>query len=157
MSESIIQIQDHFQHIREALEEHLSAINENTGEIQALFDYLQEVEMKVEKMCQRLDHLQLCLGQPMEKPAVEPLSQLEKNVFLVLYTETLPLSYEEISAKARIPASMVPECVSTLIDKGVPLLRSFVNNQLFFKLSPSFKELQAKENLVNLSLHSFIG
>ena len=147
---------DEFQHIREALEEHLSAINDNTGEIQALFDYLQEMEIKVEKMCHRLDNLQLCQGQPLEKPSISPLNQLEKKVFLVMYTETMPLSYEEISAKARVPSTLVPECISSLIDKGVPLLRSLVNTQLFFKLSPSFKELQAKENLVNLSLHSFL-
>ena len=156
MSQSAIQMMDEFQHIREALEEHLSSINENTTEIQALFDYLQEMEIRVEKMCQRLDNLQLCFGQPLQKPTVEPLDQLEKKVFLVMYTETMPLSYEEISANARVPSGLVPECISSLIDKGVPLLRSLVNNQLFFKLSPSFKELQAKENLVNLSLHSFL-
>ena len=39
-----------FATIRHALEEHLSSINENTSEIQSLFDYLQEMEQKVEKV-----------------------------------------------------------------------------------------------------------
>ena len=32
--------------LQQALEEHLTAINENTTEIQALFDYLHELEIK---------------------------------------------------------------------------------------------------------------
>jgi hypothetical protein len=145
-----------FNVIRSALEEHLSAINENTTEIQTMFDFLQEMEIKIDKLSQRLDGMQLNLGQPIEKPFVEPLDHLEKNVFLIFYTEDSPLSYEEVSLKARLPVSSIPDCVSSLINKGIPLLRSLVNGQIFFKLSPSFKEMQAKENLVNLSLSSFI-
>ena len=40
--------QTHFSNIRAALEEHLSAINENSNEIQALFDYLQDMESKID-------------------------------------------------------------------------------------------------------------
>ncbi len=147
-----------FAKIRQELEEHLSAINENTTEIQALFDYFQEIELKIEKVSQRLDAIQLStLDQPLSlKPLVSPLNHVEKKVFLVLYTEETPLSYHEIGNKAKLPYSIIPECVSSLTTKGIPLLRSFYNDQLFLKLDPQFKEVQAKENLVNLSLHSFM-
>ncbi len=46
-----------FTAIRQALEEHLSGINENTAEIQVLFDYVHELEVKFEKFSQRLDKL----------------------------------------------------------------------------------------------------
>ena len=145
-----------FKEIRNVLEEHLSSINENTTEIQTLFDYLQEMEIKIDRFSQRLDNIQLSVGNPLEKPDIKPLDQEEKKVFLLFYTENMPLSYSEISLKAKIPISMVPDYISSLIEKNVPLLRSMINNQVFFKLSPSFKEIQAKENLVNLSLMSFI-
>jgi hypothetical protein len=145
-----------FKKVRDALEEHLSAINENTTEIQSMFDFLQEMEIKVDKLSQRLDNVQMSFGQPIEKPFVQPLDQLEKKIFLVLYTEEIPITYEEMSFKARVPLSTIPDCVSSLINKGIPLLRSRVNEQLFFKISPSFKDIQAKENLINLSLNSFI-
>ena len=145
-----------FDVVRHALEEHLSAINENTTEIQAMFDYLQEMEVKIDKLTQRVDNLQLNVGQPVEKPFIGSLNQLEKKVFLILYTEETPLSYSEISEKSRIPFSVVSDCISSLIKKGVPLLRSSVNAQMFFKLSPTFKEMQAKQNVINLSLESFI-
>lgn len=145
-----------FDSVRHALEEHLSAINENTTEIQALFDYLQEMDLKMEKLTQRLDGMQLSMGESVEKPFVEPLEQTEKDVFLQLYTEDIPLSCAELSLRARIPLAQVSASVTALTQKGVPLLRSKIKDQLFFKLSPSFKELQAKENIVNLSLQSFI-
>lgn len=145
-----------FEHIRRALEEYLSAINENTSEIQALFDYLREFELKVDKLSQRLDWMQLEQGKPLEKPAVAPLNQTEKNVFLVLYTEDTPLSYQEIAMKSNVPLALIPECISSLVDKGIPFTRSFVNKHVFLRLAEGFKERQARENLINLSLQSFI-
>lgn len=149
-------MQTEFQFIRQALEEHLSAINENTAEIQALFDYLQEMEVKVDKLSQRLDALQLSTE---KQSIVAPcsLNQTEKKVFLVLYTEEMPLTYAEIAVKANLAVAVVPECLSMLVAKGIHLQRSFANNQLFWKLDSSFKERQAKENIINLSLQSFMN
>jgi len=146
-----------FKAVKQALEEHLSAINENTSEIQAMFDYLQELEVKVEKVSQRLDQLQLNQNITLEKPTISPLTQTERRAFLTLYTEESPLSFEEIATRAKIPEALIPECISSLVNKGVPLQRSYFNNQLFLKLDPQFKEMQAKENLINLTLQSFIN
>ncbi len=145
-----------FTAIRKMLEEHLVAINDNTTEVQALFDYLQELEIKFEKVSQRLDHIQLGLGMPKQKIGIAPLNQMERKVFLVLYTGESLLTYQEIAVKAELSASVVPECISSLIQKGVPFRRSFFENQLFVGLEPGFKELQAKENIINLSLQSFM-
>lgn len=139
--------------IRNQLEEHLSGINENTAEIQALFDYLQEMDSKIERITARLDTIQLS----QEKPAIMPLTQLEKKVFLILYTEQVPMNFKELAAKITAPCEVVQECISSLSQKGIPLARSFIQNQLFFSLEENFKERQAKENLVNLSLNSFIN
>lgn len=142
--------------IKKVLDEHLSAINGNTTEIQALFDYLQELETKNENLTKRLEELQLSQGQIIEKPIISPLNKVERKIFLILYTEEIPLSYKEIAIKAELPLALVPECISTLINKGIPFKRSLYNDKLFLKLDPEFKELQAKENLVNLNLQSFM-
>lgn len=140
--------------IRNALEEHLNAINENTSEIQAMFDYLQEVETKIERLSQRLDQLQL--QQETKEKSITPLTRIEQQVFLALYTEEIPLSYYEIAVKTQLPLAVTQETVAALARKGVPLVRSFVNEQLFLRLEPKFKEKQAKENVINLSLQSFL-
>lgn len=144
------------QKIFQALEEHLSAINENTSELQALFDYVQEVESKIEKLSQRLDQLQLSDVKQPGKAAISPLNQMEKKVFLILYTEEMPLTFQELSKKTNLALSLIPECVSSLVQKGIPLHRSHCREQLVFTLDKQFKELQAKENVVNLSLQSFL-
>ena len=142
--------------IREMLEEHLAAINDNTAEVQALFDYLQELEIKLEKFSQRLDQTQLSLGIPKSKLSIAPLNQMERKVFLVLYTGESLLTYQEIAEKAELSVSVIPECISSLIQKGIPFRRSFFKSQLFVGLEPGFKEMQVKENIVNLSLQSFM-
>jgi TolA-binding protein len=144
-----------FGSIRRELEEHLNAINENTSEIQGMFDYLQEMEGKIEKLSQRLDQLQLNENNK-ERQEVIPLNRVEKKLFLVLYTEDVPLSYGELGVKAEVPVAAVPDFVSSLGAKGIPLKRSVVNNQMFISLDKQFKERQAKENLINLSLESFM-
>ena len=143
--------------VRQALEEHLSSINENTSEIQGVFDYLNGIEVKMDKLTQRLDQLQLNSSECEEqKLNITPLNQIERKIFLTLYTEEIPMSYREICVRSGLPLSVITECVSSLFSKGIPILRSFCNNQLFVKISPSFKDRQAKENLVNLSLQSFM-
>ena len=142
--------------IRTALEDHLKSINENSTEIQALFDYFKEFEIKVDRLSQRLDQLQLTNGQELEKNFVLPLNKIEKKVFLVLYTEETPLSYDEIGQRSSQPTLLIPEIISSLTNKGIPFVRSFVNNQMFLRIDTRFKDRQAKENLVNLSLQSFM-
>ncbi len=155
----LIEIEEKFRKqtalIRQNLSEHLSAINENTSELQSFFDYLQELDQKIEKLSQRIDQIQLQNHQ--EKPYVVPLNTTEKKIFLILYTEEKPLNCLEISQKSSVPFSIIREHISSLVKKGIPMLRSFINNNTFYKLDPQFKEWQAKENIVNLSLNSFIS
>ncbi|HLD00521.1 MAG TPA: hypothetical protein VJC39_02150 [Candidatus Nanoarchaeia archaeon] len=139
--------------IKDILEEHLAAINENTAEIQSLFDYLHSLDVKVDKMIQRLDLMQI--NQPFERN-ISPLNQNEKKVFLVLYTAESPLNVSEVAARSFIQEAIAQEILTSLISKGIPMIRSYFNSQLFLKLDPQFKELQAKENLLNLSLQSFM-
>ncbi len=141
--------------LQQALEEHLTAINENTTEIQALFDYLHELEIKHEKLAQRLDRLQLSHTKVLRKQALLPLNHTEKKIFMALYTDDTPLSFIELAERSGVPLALLPECISALSNKGIPFVRSFVNTQMFVKLDPEFKELQAKENVVNVSLQAF--
>lgn len=153
---SVKTMKKEFNSFKRILEEHLTSINENTTEIQTLFDFLQELDMKVDRLSQRVEQAQLLQGQSIPKPAVSPLDQTERRIFLTLYTEEAPLSYQELSTKSGLPLSLIPENISSLVQKGIPFQRSLFNGTLFLKLDPAFKEQQAKENIVNLSLQSFM-
>ncbi|HHE67656.1 MAG TPA: hypothetical protein ENL33_01150, partial [Candidatus Parcubacteria bacterium] len=130
--------------VRQTLSEHLSAINENTSELQSFFDYLQEIDQKIEKLSQRIDQIQL--QNQKEKPYIAPLNATEKKIFLALYTEEKPLNCLEISQKASVPLPIVREYLTSLSQKGIPLARSFFSNQTFYQIDPGFKEWQAKNN-----------
>jgi len=147
-------IKTNFEEVRTNLEEHLSAINENSSEIQALFDYLQEMDVKMDKLNARLDQVQIIQGE-CSKENVEPLDNVEKQIFLVLYTEEMALSVKELAEKAKVPFELVQNYITSLSRKGIPLIRSMFNKQIFVQLEQKFKERQAKENLINLSLDSF--
>ena len=143
-----------FAHIRSVVEEHLSAINENSSEIQSLFDYLQDLEVKVEKVTARLDQIQL-EKQVVPIKEIVPLNAIEKQIFLSLYMEELALTYQDIASRVHLSVALVQDSITSLVRKGIPLVRSFFNNQQFVQLETQFKERQAKENLINLSLESF--
>lgn len=52
-----------FSKIKEELEDHLLAINENTNEIASNYEYICMLESKIERLTQRVDVLQLKLMQ----------------------------------------------------------------------------------------------
>jgi len=142
--------------IKQNLSEHLSAINENTSEIQGVFDYFHELDQKIEKLASRLDKIQLEQGSQLEKPYVAPLNETERKVFLALYTEEKPLNCFELSEKSKVPISIIRDILTTVAQKGIPIKRSFENNQTYHQIDVKFKEWQAKEGILNLSLNSFL-
>ena len=148
-------IQEEFGKVRNRLEEHLHSINENSSEIQALFDFLQDMEVKIEKISQRLDQVQLSQSKEEDYSDIKSLNTLEKQVFLVLYMEDIAVNFKDIALKTNLPTPVVHDCINSLARKGIPIVRSFFNNQQFIQINKQFKEQQAKENIINLSLDSF--
>ena len=59
---------------REELDEHLSAINENTSEIQGNYSYAQKVEQRMEQMMLRLDHIEQLLAGNKHRFSVQPFT-----------------------------------------------------------------------------------
>ena len=143
--------------IREELDEHLSAINDNTSEILANYSYTQLVDQRLDQVMNRLDHIEQLLAGNKQRYTIQPLTYEEKKVFLILYTEEVPKSYSDLAQQTNLAEGLVMSIISTLIEKGVPLLKSYFNTAAYIKMDPLFKEVQAKENVVNLSLKSFVA
>tara|TARA_Y100000294_G_scaffold140487_1_gene134239 strand:+ start:48 stop:578 length:531 start_codon:yes stop_codon:yes gene_type:complete len=139
------------------LNEHLDSINENTNEIQANYEYIQEMDRKVEKLKLRLDNVELFLNEQVdftqtkkETIKIQQLSVNEKLAFMALYTSNSPVSYFEISEKIGISESLVRSYIINLIEKGVPIVKKYINGKPFIELEPKFKELQTKQNIVKI-------
>ncbi len=139
------------------LDEHLEAINENTSEIQVSYEGMNDLNNKIEKLTERLERIELFLQTNsnfiVEERTfdVKPLTKTEQHVFLVIYAledEKGYVSYADISRKTGMPNYMVNEYLARLVEKGIPIIKKYVNNTPYIKLNPDFKRLQAKENIL---------
>jgi DNA-binding CsgD family transcriptional regulator len=149
------QISSGLKDIKEELDEHLISVNQNTNEIQTNYEYLCELDSKISKLKERLDEINAFLGMshPKSDYKISPLTKNEKEVFLVLYTkgeEKDYLTYKEIGRSLALSKELVMGYITNLIEKGIPLIKRYAENQIYIKLDPKFKKIQAKENIVNI-------
>ncbi|MDP7244838.1 MAG: hypothetical protein QF568_05830 [Flavobacteriales bacterium] len=143
--------------IKKELDGHLEAINENTGEIQTSYECVNEVNDKLEKLAERIETIEIFLQKYSNFTAIEksfdikPLTKTEQHVFLVIYAlggEKGLVSYADIIKKTALPGYVVSEYIARLIEKGIPLMKKYINNIPCIKLNPEFKRIQAKENIL---------
>ncbi len=148
-----------FSEIKDKFEDHLIAINENTNEVQANYEYLCELDSKIEKLGERIDQIQLFLQnhglQIEDRPefTVGNLTKREQEVFLVLYTldgSKDKISYEDIAKKTGLTEELAMGYIDNMIRKGVPINRKHSHSRTFLQLNPHFRTLQAKKNILNL-------
>jgi len=144
--------------VRDELDDHRTALNENTNEIESNYELLNQLAVKLDKLNERLDELTMLVkhGRP-EAPAqdwkLEPLTGQEKEAFFALYTitETTPyITYHQLARKLATTVEAVSRTITSLIGKGVPVEKKYANGNAFLGLDKAFREAQAKHNLVKL-------
>ena len=148
-------IKNAFSTLKEELNEHLDSINENTNESQAIYDYACELDSKISKLDEKIDHLQMMFEAFIEQNKnvgeIE-LSVDEQKIFLTLYTAGDSLmSYKKISDKIDIPKVSVSRGILSMTDKGIPISEKYIDGESYFELDRSFRDLQAKEGVVKIS------
>jgi hypothetical protein len=143
--------------IKSELDEHLDALNENTGEIQTSYGCMNEINDKLEKLAERVESVEIFLQQQANFNAIEksfnvqPLTKTEQHVFLVIYAledEKGLVNHMDICRKTALPSYVVSEYITRLVEKGVPLMKKYINNTPYIRLNPAFKAIQAKENIL---------
>ncbi len=154
-----------FTRIRHEFEDHLQAINENTNEISSNYEYICEIGNKLEKLSERVEQMQLFLEannsyafERKNEFDVKRLNRREQDVFLVIYTleeEQGSITYSDIAQRLHISEQLAGNYVTSLIEKGVPILKRYVNSRPYLRIEPEFKTLQTKENILQLSLAEF--
>lgn len=146
---------------REELDEHLESINDNTNEIQSNFEFSQILENKFDKLSEKIDKIQLFLEQKhgfkIEKAPrfkIKKLTKKEKEAFLVFYSldqvKDGLVTYSDLSKRLCISENLAQNYVTNLINKGIPILKKYLNNKCYISLNKAFKSLQAKENILNI-------
>jgi len=150
--------------MKHELEEHLQAINENTNEITASYEYISEIENKIDKLSARIEQIQMHLecgssdAPKSDNFDVKRLNRREQEVFLVIYTledEKNGVTYDDIACKLSMSVQLAANYVTALIEKGIPIIKRYINSKPRLRLDPEFKTLQIKENILQLSLQEF--
>lgn len=144
--------------IKEEFNEHLDSINENTNEIQANYTYLTDLDKRISKLNDKFDEMSMMLKQIMEKNTffedkntkIKSLNPSEKKIFLILYTSEKLLSYRNLAISSALTETLASQYITSMIEKGVPIVKQYNDGKPHIGLDSQFKELQAKKNLVNL-------
>lgn len=153
-----------FSEIKKEFNEHLDAINENTNEIQSNYETLLRLESKMDKMESKLNEIQAFVDQFKTQNVyfiddenntftIIPLNEKEKQAFKAIYeleAENAKITYGTVADLLGISTSLAREYVMSLIEKGVPIMKSYLDHKVYLSLEPKFKELQTKKNIVSL-------
>jgi len=149
-------IKNAFSTVKEELTEHLDSINENTNEISANYDYVCELDSKINKLNEKLDNIQMMFQSFMQQNSVSVvkpnLTMDEQKVFLLLYTsENILLSYKQMGERLQIPMLMIVSNVNSMVNKGIPIIEKKIDGDSYFELDKQFRDIQAKEGVVEIS------
>ena len=144
-----------FSTVKEELDDHREAINENSNELLANYEYLVKIEGKLDKLSERIDGMQLAFeemaGRKIHRAEIM-LTRSEQKIFLLLYTLNDAMSCVDIAARLRMREDMVSDAVLALAAKGVSVVQEFRDAIAYVRLDNAFKEMHAKNNIVKIDL-----
>ncbi len=147
-------IKDAFGSIKDDLDMHLDSINQNTNEIQANNEQLVELELKLEKLTDRFDELNLMLNPSLSSERFEniKLNSREQELFMHIYLveDRIPMSL--LAKRAGLPIELCESILNNLMRKNIPLIRQLVDGAMYISLDYNFKDLQARKNILNIDM-----
>jgi len=141
--------------IKEELNDHLVAINENTDEIEMNYSYLLDLTQRVQAMEKKLDAIFNAVSKltivEVEKPIQKiSVDENEQQVFMFLYESHKAVDYAQICERLRKSEPFVRYCLNKLIEKGVTIKKHAINRKAYFILDEDFREMQAKHSIVSI-------
>ena len=150
-------IKGSFAKIREEMEDHLDAINENTNELQSAYEYVCELDNKIDKLNEKIEQLSLSIKQLATQQIIAKaryfLTYDEQKVFIILYylgEQKGPLSSSDISIRMNSTELLVKTCIKNMVGKNIPIIEHVIDDDMYYDLEKDFKELQTRENVLNI-------
>ena len=139
------------------MDEHLLAINENTQEIGINANSIEELNLKIEKLYEKLDEIQMALfkmsGETINKNSFSNimLTTREQEIFTSIYIKNGDLvEYKSLARSLGYTDLDIENIINSLIIKGIPLMKRYIDDKVYITLDPEFRNLQAKENLIKI-------
>jgi hypothetical protein len=163
LKKTIKNIKNSFSKIKSEMNDHLISINENTNEIQGNYEHLLSLEIKMNKLSERLDEINMALinaGLNQNNTYcsdcyhIIPLKNEEKEIYQLLsriQEENNYANYEEIALQKNISSQLVCEYINTIIHKGVPIVKRYINNIPHISIEENFRNHQIRTNIIGIN------
>jgi DNA-binding CsgD family transcriptional regulator len=150
-------LKNSFTKIKEEFNDHLDAINENTNEISANYEYILQIENKIEKLNEKLDEVCMFISQFQGKSLNKELfkdidlTSREQEIFLLLYARNGDLiDAKEMAKLLGLTEEKIKTYISNLSLKGIPIIKKYLDGIIYYILDYDFRNLQAKENIIKI-------
>lgn len=146
-------LQRSFKAIRDEFEDHLSAINGNTLEIKEVYDKMNFLDLKIDKLAEKLETVYMMFTQTVSKKNKYKnthLSSIEQKVFLATYLEEKQISFTTLSKKLGIKRHIIKLAIESMKRKELPFFSERQGDDIYVLLEPGFRELQTKEQLIKI-------
>lgn len=154
-------LKEAFEKIKSEFSEHLEAINGNTNEIQSNYEHLCLLERKMDKLSERVDQLCMSLQNFLNETdmptdtsetqyEIEELNDYEKELFLRIYCQQGPITYDELAEMMETSPALVQNYVKNLIVKGIPIVKRYISKKIYISLEQRFRSLQTRYNILNI-------
>ncbi len=147
-----------FDRIKEEFQEHLDTINMNTNEISANYEYIFQLEARIDKLNEKLDevlmHINTSKGPCLNKASFSNvvLSPREQEIMLLLYARNGDLiEAKEIAKLLGLTEDKVDKHITSLGQKGIPVEKRYSDGRIYLILDYEFRNLQAKENVIKIN------
>lgn len=137
-------IRNSFAAVKEEMEDHLVAINENTDELKNHADFIGELDGKIEKLNERIDELQMTMIQIKQNS----LSENEQKVLELLNAFSSPLSCADVAMRINLSELTVKAHLFSMICKGIPIKEKIIENQSYFLIEKKFREKQLVDKII---------
>lgn len=146
-------VDEELRDIRNELDEHLAAINENTGEVANVHEEVADLDVRLAKLAERVDALQaLILAQTRERMDTRPLAPAvdvrsrpvrltanEESVVRALAAADGALPVREIGKRAGLTVELANQVLSRIVHKGVPLVVRMEEGVTVYALESGFR------------------
>lgn len=153
-SSETVALQQCVESLREELDDHRESINENTTELNTVYELLNELDGRLARVQSMVEELCLVVKGP-SSLSIAPLSSRERAVCRALYAlgQTRPwVSYDELAKSSFVGKDVLAVTVAGLLSKGVPVLKKYDGNRAYVQLRQDFRQLQAKNNIIRVDV-----
>lgn len=145
------EVREALREVRRELDEHVEDLNQGSLELASMQDYVGELDLKLEKLIERVDALQaLLLAQSTPATRSVRLSVREREVLRVMLSVEEPCTSLEIGHSTGLNPDVVAQVLYILQGKGIPVLAQSVDGSVFYDLDAVFRKGQ-REKLATVS------